>query len=424
MNLAFVFCVFPPEVAPTAVMAAELVAHFAGRGDDVTVVAPFPSRPAGRIYSGYRRALFRREEFMGSTLIRVPCITIGERRRVIARILENFTFGIASAVAVVAMRRPDVVVVETWPTLASVLTLLACRFRRVPCIQYIKDLYPEAISSAGLIREGGALSKLLLLLDRVACRLASTNVVISSGMADHLRATRRLAPDHVAVIPDWIDILGIRADTPRSEWRREFGIGCGEFVALFAGTVGHASGATILADTAVLLRNDPGIRIICVGEGPLKQHLEMRKATEGLSNLTILPFQPREAVSAMHAAADVCLLTTASGMGASSVPNKLITYLAAARPVIVSAASSSEIGRTVERYNVGWVVPAGDPVALAAAIRYAANLAPQVREAIGHSARALAEMSYSKTSATERFSELLKQVSRTATGAGTAMVEG
>src|SRR5438132_13987602 len=149
MKVTFVFCVFPPETVPAAVMAGELVSEFVERGDDVTVVAPFPSRPSGQVYDGYHRSFVTKTLFRGAQLIRVPCFTVGARRRSISRVLENLSFGLASAVALMFLRRPDVVVVETWPVLANLFILAACRLRGIIAVNYIKDLYPEAMTSAG-----------------------------------------------------------------------------------------------------------------------------------------------------------------------------------------------------------------------------------------------------------------------------------
>lgn len=406
MKPAFVFCVFPPETPPAAVMAGELAEFFARRGDAVTVIAPFPSRPQGRIYDGYRRSWRLDEIYQHARVRRVPCATIGRRRSGVRRILENVTFGFTSAVALALVPRPDVVVVEAWPVLASLMVLTVCAMRSVPSIYYIQDLYPEAMVSAGLIRADGLAAKALLLLDRLACRTASTNVVISPSMAAYVGVTRRVSADRVDVIPNWLDLSTMHPGNDGSQWRRAVGIGDSDFVALFAGTVGHASGAGVLTEVARLLADTPRIRIVCVGEGPLKQEIEAQERRERLTNLMLLPFQPRDRVAAMHAGADVCLLTTAPGMGVSSVPSKLITYLAMARPVIASVPAESDVARMIEDERLGWLVRPGNAQSLAGAIRRAAALPVGERRAMGARARRVAEERHSTQSAVERFSAL------------------
>jgi colanic acid biosynthesis glycosyl transferase WcaI len=410
MRIVFVFAVFPPESPPAAVMAKELVEYFAGRGDDVMVVAPFPSRPGGVRFPGFRRSLWRREKLDTADLFRTACVTIGTRRAAWRRVLENVSFGIGSSLILAIHRRPDVVVVETWPVLASFLSLAVCRLRLTPTLNYVQDLYPEALESAGLLRRGGAVAQALLGLDRIACQLASRTVAVSVEMAEQIRSTRRVRPDDVVVVPNWIDLEHYRPGVRGGAWRGTTGLGRDEFVVLFAGTVGHASGAHVLADLAEKLRDESSIRVVCVGDGPLREALDARRERDHLWNLLLVPRQPVEAVSSMFAAADVCLLTTASGMGASSVPSKFIGYLAAGRPVVVAASPSSEIAVLVESEGIGWTVAPDDADGLAVAVRHARDVGPAARAEMGRTARRVAETRYSKESALARFDALIDSV--------------
>ena len=332
--------------------------------------------------------------------------------------MENVSFGLSSALAVFLSRKPDLVLMETWPLAASLLVLASCKLRGVPVLNYVKDLYPEAIRSAGLIDPRGSLYRSLLGLDRAACRAADRVIAISDDMARQIVETRELPAGRVEVIPDWINLAGIApAPDEARAWRRAQGVEERQFVALFAGTVGHASGASVLAGVAEKLLGDPRISLICVGDGPLKADLEAEKRKRGLGNLMFLPFQPRESISAMHSAADVCLLPTAAGMGASSVPSKLITYLASGRPVVAMANAGSDLAAMVEANSVGWVTSPGDVEAFARAIEEAAALGRVKLDAMGATARVLAETKHSLDAAIARFDGLIERVRLERTGA-------
>jgi hypothetical protein len=87
-----------------------------------------------------------------------------------------------SAFAVLFTRRPDVVVLESWPVLATAAVVAVCAARRIKVINYVKDIYPEAAIAAGILRTG-KISAVLLSIDRWICRRADCNVVISWGAA-------------------------------------------------------------------------------------------------------------------------------------------------------------------------------------------------------------------------------------------------
>ena len=394
-------------------MAEELARGLTTRGHDVHVITVFPSRPEGVFRRGFGAGLWARKDTRQYTLLRVRSVSIGEARSSARRILENVSFGFSSALAVLLSRKPELVIVETWPIAASLLVVACCRLRRVPALLYVKDLYPEAIVSAGFIDRAGRLYRTLMWLDGIACRAAARVVIISEGMAHQVVEARKLTPERVEVIPDWLDLAGI---TPLPDdaaaWRSSHGVEERQFLALFAGTIGHASGALVLAEVAERLLAEAQIRVFCVGDGPLKKELEERKEKSRLVNLVLLPFQPRETVSAMHSAADVCLLPTAAEMGASSVPSKFITYMASGRPVIAMAGAGSDLAVTIEAGGLGWVTPPGDAAAFAGAIKDAAALDRRKLEEMGVSARSVAEGRYSLGAAVERFDHLIERVRR------------
>lgn len=406
MRITFVAHVFPPEPDPTAVMADELVRGWEEAGHEVLVVSPFPNRPGGEIYPGFRRRLFQRGVHGRSPHVRVPTWLIGRDRKGRNRVLENASFGVASAVACALTRKPDVLVLESWPILAYLPVLAVAMARGIPVINYVQDVYPEAAVAGGIVGEGSAAARVLLALHRWVCRVSARNVAISDGMADMLARTRGLPRDRFTVIPNWLDLSAIRPHEGPSTWRAENGIGDDEFVAMFAGTLGIASGADVLVEVAERLRDVPRIRIVCVGDGVHRAAMAEAIERRGLTNLTLLPFQPRARVAEVQSQADAMLLTTSADMGLSSVPSKLVTYLAVGKPVVCAAAPDTDIARLVDGERLGATCAPGDPDSLAAAIRQLADCPKEALAAMGARSRATAVRSYSREAALAAFERL------------------
>src|SRR5688572_20137088 len=299
MRIALISAVFPPEPEPSSVMAAELAAAWVRAGHQVTVVAPVPNRPQGRVYQGFQRRLWTSTSFEGARSLRVRSWLIGERRRAADRILENLTFGLGSATALLVQSRPDVVIMETWPILAAATVVGQCALRGIPVVNYIKDIFPEAATAAGLLASNSRVASALMRLDRWVCHHAAVNVVISERAAAYLVRSRRLPPAKVRAIPDWLDLTAIAPTDGGPAWRRQVGLDPGERVFMFAGTMGHASRVDILIAVADRLRHQRRIRLVCVGQGVLKPSMAGEIQRRGLTNLTLLPFQPRERVPDM-----------------------------------------------------------------------------------------------------------------------------
>src|SRR5260221_14116213 len=97
MRIVLVSCVFPPEPVVSSGTSVDVARALAARGHDVTVITPFPNRPAGRVYNDYRRTLFRRENTAEHFRILRCASTLSRRSSLLSRLAENVSFGIASS---------------------------------------------------------------------------------------------------------------------------------------------------------------------------------------------------------------------------------------------------------------------------------------------------------------------------------------
>jgi glycosyltransferase involved in cell wall biosynthesis len=80
-------------------------------------------------------------------------------------------------------------------------------------------------------------------------------------------------------------------------------------------------------------------------------------------------FFPEAQLSALFASADIAVVTLAQGFGDTSVPSKILAYMAAGRPVVAAAPAGSETAREVTASRAGIVVPPADGRAMSEAIR-------------------------------------------------------
>jgi colanic acid biosynthesis glycosyl transferase WcaI len=406
-RITFICATFPPEPTPSGVMAHQLAIRLAQDGHDVTMVVPFPNRPEGSIYSGFRRRLRTRETTKdGYTLVRCASWFIGRSRGHIHRILENVTFGLASTWATWREGRPDLIIAETWPILALQPVASLAKWWRVPFLNYVKDVYPEAAEEAGILGKSGILAKALRSWDSNLCKKSASVIVISETMRDLLSANRKLASDRFSVIPDWIDESKFPIWRADGAWRRSEKIGERDFVAMFAGTIGQVSGAEILIDVAKILAHIEDVLILCIGEGIRKQPMIDEARRLCLSNMRFLPFQPAERVPEVQSSSDVAILTMAPNSSDASVPSKLISYLAAARPVIVAANAHSAVARTVQLAEAGIVVPPGDAHGLANCILHLKRNSEDAKR-MGRNARRWFEEHYTLERAYLQFTDLI-----------------
>jgi colanic acid biosynthesis glycosyl transferase WcaI len=409
MRIAFICPVFPPEPAPAGQMARELATTLAAAGHEVSIFTQFPNRPLGKVYPGYKRKPTSIERMSGFEVIRCAHWVLGRDRRPLSRALENLTFGVSSGLNLLLRTRPDVAIVETWPLCALTIALAICRLRRVPSLNYVQDCYPEVLEHTSQIRTDGKLARMLRKWDSKICSDCTRVIAISPGMKALICSTRGIPEKKVAVIQNWVDKRNVPTISKQNNWREELGISPQQFLLLYAGTLGHVSGAEVLVETFKRLKHRPDVILICVGEGVLKSKMQEAASQAEIPNIKFLSVQPIERVTEMHAAADATILTTKAGFPDASVPSKLISYLAAGRPVVCAAHESSTVAEIIRNANAGIVANAGDADSIAQAITFLADHPIEAKQ-LGINARDCFEDQFTFEAAYERFKDLLDGV--------------
>src|SRR5687768_4404561 len=99
MKLFIVSCVFSPEPIVSALTSRDLAQELVNQGHRAQVITTFPNRPAGRLYESYRRRLWSCEHSASGYEILRIFSSFSAESRMVSRFLENFSFGIASALA-------------------------------------------------------------------------------------------------------------------------------------------------------------------------------------------------------------------------------------------------------------------------------------------------------------------------------------
>lgn len=402
--------VFPPEIHPTAVMAAELAEGLARRGFEVTVAAGLPHHPTGQRAPGYGR--WRTVEHVGGyRVVRLwhPTTT---NRSFPARIGVMATQMAATAIAAATTGRPDVILSFGGPPLVGpVLSGTLAGLWRVPLVTVIHDLYPEVAVESGAVRNPLLVAGARL-AERLQYRLSDRLIVLGDATKNLLVAAKKLDPATIDVLPVWLDPDEIRPGPRDNAWRREQGLGPDDFVVLYSGTAGIVSGAEIFEDVA--RRLPPDVVLLLVGGGSAWRALGERAGTPGFPrNLKLLPYQPRERLGEVQASADLSALTLLPGRGRTSVPSKVQGYMAAGRPILAAVDADCDTAALVRGGDLGLVVPPADAEAIARGI-LEARAQPARRAEWGAHARQLFEAHHAREPLINRYSELLARAAKPA----------
>ena len=111
---------------------------------------------------------------------------------------------------------------------------------------------------------------------------------------------------------------------------------------LYAGNIGHAQSWEPLIELADRTR-ELNVEYIVIGEGAKRGYLVEEKERRKLTNLRILPYQPRELMPAILSYSDASFIFMAPENDGDGFPSKVYTIMACERPLLVSSGENTPI---------------------------------------------------------------------------------
>jgi glycosyltransferase involved in cell wall biosynthesis len=317
------------------------------------------------------------------------------------RALNYLSFLIRLPATALGVSSPSAVLCFTDPPPVGLAALLIARLRGIPFVLVCQDVHPQLGQVSGRLKARPVVF-VLRVVQRILLRRATRVVAIGDQMSAVVLelGVRRGCVD---TIPNWTDTTLFRPLPRTGRWARAHGL-FDRFVVMHAGNVGQLQGLEVLLDAVM---DVPGVTLAVVGDGSGRDALA--KLAEGRSDVVILPWQDRDRMSEVLAAADALVVSLMPGLAGLLEPSKLYGMLAAGRPVLAVLDSESEGARVVTQERCGVVAQAGDRYAIAAALRALLEASADERDAMGQRARAYAEEHADRRHAAAKYALTLKR---------------
>lgn len=371
----------------------DLVADLVERGHEVTVLTGQPNYPSGCFYPGYGWLNPHTESYHGARVVRVPLVPRGSARAI--RLALNYlSFAIFGAFGVWLRLRGKfdaVFVFEVSPITVGIPAIVASQRFNAPILFWVLDLWPESLTAAGGVRSPRVLRAVDCLVKWIYRNCAR---ILVQSRAFVPEIARHGVPDSdILYFPSWGESLFQplqQADTvllpPLPEG----------FKVLFAGNIGEAQDLPAVLKAAELLRDRTDIQWLIVGDGRMAAWAKEEVQRRGLSQVHFLGRHPLEAMPHFYAAADALLLPLKrEPIFALTIPGKLQSYLACARPIL--AMLDGEGARIVQESGAGLTCPAGDADGLAKQVLSLSAMSDSERQAMGLNGRNYYEANFDRT---------------------------
>lgn len=287
----------------------------------------------------------------------------------VKRRFQEIEYGKVAARAIVAAR-PDVVISANTPIDSQLEINALCRQHRIPMVHWLQDVASVAmdhILPQKIPVFGKPIAKFYRFQEARMLRQADAVVVITKHFLD-ICAQMGVSLDACHVIENWAPLAEIQPKPRHNAWSEEHNL-TDKRVLLYSGTLGFKHNPAIFERLAVHFSPQSDVRIVVVSEGLGADWLAQRKAEQNLENLILLPYQPYDRLSEVLATGDLLLALLEESAGIFSVPSKVLSYLSAGKPILLSVplsnlaaetVQSAEAGRAIAPHDVDGLIRAAD----------------------------------------------------------------
>jgi glycosyltransferase involved in cell wall biosynthesis len=226
------------------------------------------------------------------------------------------------------------------------------------------------------LKSDSFLNRILVFLiqkaEKMATRYSDRIVSVTPSIVFYLSTNFYCHPDKVEVIGNGVDtkrFQPIHNETLLGQWKERLGIAKGEMVIAFVGNLARWQGVDILIESAIrLLSRGEKVRLLIVGDGPIKKDLMRRVLESGLDKEFIFTgMMGYEDIPFLINLGNICVAPFIMGRNKKTgvSPLKVFEYMACGKPVVSSRIEGLEF---IEKECAGQLVEPDDAISLAKAL--------------------------------------------------------
>lgn len=305
---------------------------------------------------------------------------------------------------------PDIVFFANTPSEAQALIYWQCRRLDIPFVYWLQDVYGVALQKLlgkRLKVLGQFVGAFYKTLDRYLMQQSDYIILITEDFQPFLQEWG-IDNQKSCVIPNWSPLDSFPVRSKINGWAVQHGL-ADKFCLLYSGTLGMKHNPALLLQLAMKLRQESQVRVVVVSEGLGADWLQQQKAAYGVDNLVLLDYQPFDTVPDVLGTADILLAILEPDAGIFSVPSKVLSYLCAARPLLLAVPPENLAAQIVATQKAGLIVPPAQTNRfVASAKQLIADNA--LREEMGRNGRSYAEAHFDIEQIANKFEAIIQKL--------------
>lgn len=398
---------FFPEKAASIYLEENRYEAFSNAGFKTIVYVARPQR--GLTDEEYQEYKHKKQEIMYNGGVEVHRFGMyREGKNVVLRAFRYFLISVVQFWKGIWAKDISLIYVASTPPTQGALAAMVKKFRHIPFVYNLQDIFPDSLVGTGLAKKDGFLWKIGRVIENFTYRNADKIIVISEDFKKNIMA-KGVPEDKIVVVYNWVDEEAV-IDVPRAENKLfdKYNLDRDKFYITYNGNIGLTQNMDMLLDVAKSLEENKDIQFVLVGNGAYLDSVKQIIKDSNINNVHLLPFQPYEDISHVFSLGDVSLVISKPGVGANSVPSKTWSIMSASRPVLANF-DENELKDIIENNKCGIFTKAGDKQAFIDAILKLYNNRELCKE-YGQNGRDFVMKNLTKEVGTKKYVDVIKSV--------------
>ena len=223
-------------------------------------------------------------------------------------------------------------------------------------IYIAQDLFPDNLFIIKPKIENTIIGKTLRLVEKRIYKSCSSIVTVSQTMKSRILSSG-IPADKVMVINNWANVENLKHVLRENNTLfDEYAIDRNSFIVSYAGSLGKLQRIDVLLDVAKELKDYSDLQIVIFGIGECKEKLEERVANEGITNVAMLPMQPKEKIAEVYSFGDLEYVSVSPGVMKMASPHKILDILAVGKPILAAMDKECDMAELIQNKKMGIVV--------------------------------------------------------------------
>lgn len=390
---------------PEPFRISDIVEGFVEDGLEVDVLCGLPNYPKGEWFSSYKYTGPRREKYKGAQVFRAG--EIPRKGNSGAMIFLNYvSWPFFALFNLWRLKGPydAVLCYNTSPVLMNFPAIVYAKFHHIPFTSYVLDIWPENLYSV-LPVKNGFLRRIASAVSDWHYKRADQLIAMSPSLKERLMKRTGKSASQVAVIPQHCeDFYAVPQpdEALAARW-------AGRFNLVFTGNFSPAQSLDTVIRAAVKARSmgAENLRLLMVGDGMSRPQLEaLVDELNARDTVVFTGSVPPSDIPRYTTLADglVASLSASPDLG-MTVPAKIASYMAAAKPLLASM--DGEGARAVESAGCGFSSPAENVDDLAKNMLALYQASAAERTALGKKAFAWYQANYRRCTVLDQLENFL-----------------